>query len=98
MKFISLVVFEQLNMPNALGPLSRAAAKPAAARSSASSHEAGRSRPPSLTSGSVRGRRPSPIAPSLARVRGDELPDPVQPQLQLILRLRVRQPDEPLSR
>src|SRR6266850_3245796 len=61
MKFISLVVLEQLNMPNALGPLSLAAAKPAAARVSASSQDAGRSRPPSLTSGSVRRRRPSPM-------------------------------------
>src|SRR3981081_4466722 len=61
MKFISFVLLEQLNMPNALGPLSLAAANPAAALSSASSQDAGRSRPPSLTSGSVRRTSPSPI-------------------------------------
>ncbi len=45
MKFISFVLFEQLNSPNALRamPRRRRAAKPAAARSSASSHVAGRS-------------------------------------------------------
>ena len=46
MKFISFVVLEQLNMPNAFGPLVRARAKPAAARSRASSQVAGRKRPP----------------------------------------------------
>src|ERR1700682_3332381 len=48
-KFSSLVVFEQLNIPKALGPIALAASKPAAARCSASSQVAGRSRPPSLT-------------------------------------------------
>jgi hypothetical protein len=48
------VAFEQLNMPNDfVASLSLAAANPAAARSSASSQEAGRSRPLSRTSGSV---------------------------------------------
>jgi len=54
MKFSSLVVFEQLNMPNAFGPMALAASNPTAARASASSQVAGRSRPPSLTNGSVR--------------------------------------------
>lgn len=56
-KFISLVVFEQLNMPKASAP--RAATtdwKPAAARPSASSQVAGRSAPPlrSRTRGTVK--------------------------------------------
>ena len=46
-KFISLVVFEQLNMPKAEGPLAATTdRKPSAARSSASSQVAGRSGPP----------------------------------------------------
>src|SRR6266568_1529678 len=61
MKFISFVVLEQLNMPKALAPPVRAWANPAAARSRASSQLAGRNRPPSLTRGSVRRRRPSSI-------------------------------------
>ena len=69
MKFISLVVLEQLNMPKAFGPESLAAANPAAALVSASSHEAGRSRPPSLTSGSVRRIRPSPISRTILAIR-----------------------------
>src|SRR5262249_3129194 len=52
-KFNSFVVLEQLNIPNALGPCrSTVARRPAAARSSASSHPAGRKAPPSRTSGS----------------------------------------------
>src|SRR5487761_1082068 len=51
MKFISLVVLEQLNIPNPLGPKARALANPAAARSRASSHDAGRNLPPSRTKG-----------------------------------------------
>ena len=48
------MAFEQLNMPNDfVASRSLAAANPAAARSSASSHEAGRSLPLSRTSGSV---------------------------------------------
>ena len=54
MKFSSLVVLEQLNMPKAFGPMDLAASNPAAARASASSQVAGRSLPPSLTSGWVR--------------------------------------------
>ncbi len=47
MKFISLVVFEQLNMPKAAGPWAETTdRKPAAARSSASSQVAGRKAPP----------------------------------------------------
>src|SRR5216683_8314689 len=104
MKFISFVVLEQLNIPNALGPFARAASKPAAARRSASSHEAGRRRPPSLTSGSVRRRSPSSIDHTLhrglphpcllGRVGTDEVPDAVEAALELVLRLRVGEPDE----
>jgi hypothetical protein len=48
------VAFEQLNMPNDLvASRSLATANPAAARSSASSHEAGRSSPLSRTRGWV---------------------------------------------
>ena len=71
MKFISLVVLEQLNIPNPLGPRARALANPAAAALRASSHDAGRKRPPSLTNGCVRRSsstrtqycRPHPAAP-----------------------------------
>src|SRR6266540_6584524 len=49
MKFISFVVLEQLNMPNAFGPLTRALSNPSAALCRVSSHEDGRSQPPSLT-------------------------------------------------
>ena len=63
-KFISLVAFEQLNMPKALGPLrSTARRKPAAARSSASSHVAARNTPFSRTNGSVN-REYVPCGPS----------------------------------
>ena len=48
------VKLEQLNMPKALGPCMRAFAKPAAARSIASSHVAARRLPLSRTSGCVR--------------------------------------------
>ena len=54
MKFISFVVFEQLNMPNPFGPNDLTASNPSAAHDRASSHEAGRRRPPSLTKGWVR--------------------------------------------
>src|SRR6267378_7910379 len=47
MKFISLVVLEQLNIPKPFGPNARALSNPAAARSRASSHDAGRKTPPS---------------------------------------------------
>ena len=60
-KFISLVLFEQLKSPNACGPWeSTTRFNPAAARSIASSHVAGRRGPPraSRTIGSVnRARR-----------------------------------------
>ena len=47
MKFISFVAFEHEKHPTASGPRSATVRrKPSAARSSASSHEAGRSRPP----------------------------------------------------
>src|ERR1700730_18605418 len=59
MKFSSLVVLEQLNMPKPFGPRARALSNPAAARCSASSQVAGRSLPPSLMSGCVRRSRPS---------------------------------------
>src|ERR1700694_1906923 len=62
MKFISFVVLEQLNMPNAFGPMARALANPSAARLRASSHDAGRRRPPSRTSGWVRRTLPSSMA------------------------------------
>src|SRR5690242_747195 len=52
-KFISLVDLEQLKMPSRLGPGFRFRRNPSAARSSASAHVAGRSDPPSRTSGSV---------------------------------------------
>src|SRR3954464_8973018 len=55
-KLTSLVAFEQLKVPNVVGPCAAfAALNPAAARSSASSHVAGRSSPPfvSLTRGWV---------------------------------------------
>src|SRR6266851_7514193 len=98
MKFSSLVVLEQLNMPKAWGPLCRAASKPAAALVKASSQEAARSRPPSRTSGSVRRTRPSSIeVPMLFLVGGDELLDPAKPKLELVLRLRIRESDEPLA-
>src|SRR5712692_899429 len=99
MKFISLVVLEQLNIPNALGPFARAASKPAAARWSASSQEAGRRRPPSLTSGSVRRRSPSSIDHTLQRgwVGANEVPDAVEATLELVLRLCVGEPDEALA-
>src|SRR5712692_61878 len=61
MKFISFVVLEQLNMPKAFGPIALAFANPSAARASASSHDAGRRRPPSLTRGSVKRTLPSSI-------------------------------------
>src|SRR5438876_8632858 len=102
MKFISLVVFEQLNMPNACGPCRRAASNPAAALVRASSQDAGRRSPPSLTSGSDRRRSPSCMAPlyvsRLRLVGGDELLDPPQAELQLVLRLRVGEADESLAR
>src|SRR3954449_3441631 len=54
MKFTSLVALEQLNSPNAFGlPAARTASKPLAARSSASSHVAGRSAPFARTIGCV---------------------------------------------
>src|SRR6267143_4523357 len=59
MKFISFVVFEQLNMPNAFGPAALALANPSAARATASSHDAGRRRPPSRTRGWVKRTLPS---------------------------------------
>src|SRR2546425_893269 len=86
MKFISFVVLEQLNMPNPFGPRRLAASNPAAARESASSHEAGRRLPPSLTSGWIRRSRPSPMA-----VGRYEIADQLQPKPQLVLRLRVGQ-------
>jgi RNA polymerase sigma-70 factor (ECF subfamily) len=64
MKFISFVVFEQLNMPKAFGPIARARANPSEARVSASSHDAGRRRPPSRTNGSVKRTVPS-MAPNI---------------------------------
>src|SRR5260370_4489158 len=79
MKFISLVVLEQLNIPNALGPTDFARTKPSAARESASSHDAVRSRPPSLTSGWVRRTLLSSIAAaqySLACLLKDAVPWP----------------------
>src|SRR5712692_12042088 len=87
-------------MPKALGPSERAFAKPAAARSMASSHVAGRRTPSSRTSGCVRRCRPSSIGPRLAlpSVRLHELADAVEAQLELVLRLRIREPDEPLPR
>src|SRR3954451_10843638 len=55
MKFTSLVALEQLNSPNAFGlPAARTASKPLAARSGASSHVAGGSRPFSGAIGCVR--------------------------------------------
>src|SRR3989440_8405226 len=96
MKFISLVVLEQLNMPKECGPCCRAASKPEEALASASSQEAGRRRPPSLTSGSVRRRRPSSMR-RLCLVGRDELLDPAESQLQLVLRLRVGEADEALA-
>ena len=52
MKFVSLVLFEQLKRPNARGPSrSTTREKPVAARSSASSHVAGRRPPASRTNG-----------------------------------------------
>src|SRR6476660_8582959 len=57
MKFISLVVLEQLNIPKPFGPNALAFANPAAALSSAPSQEAGRSTPPSLTNRWVRRSR-----------------------------------------
>src|SRR6266571_4043390 len=85
-------------MPKALGPSVRAFAKPAAARSMASSHVAGRRPPLSRTSGCVRRWRPPSTGPRLALlyVRLHELADAVEAQLELVLRLRVRKPDEPL--
>ena len=62
-KFISFVVLEQLNMPNPLGPSSLALANPAAALSNASSHEAGRSTPSSLTNGWVSRSNGPPRSP-----------------------------------
>ena len=54
-KLTSLVALEQLSIPNVFGPCaSTAAAKPEAARSSASSQLAVRRTPLSRTSGSVR--------------------------------------------
>ena len=54
-KFISFVAFEHEKMPNDVeASAARAAAKPDAARSSASSQLAGRKAPPSRTSGVVR--------------------------------------------
>src|SRR5260370_32454219 len=73
MKFSSLVVLEQLNIPKAWGPICRAASKPAAALANASSQEAGRSRPPSRTSGSVRPTRPSSIVVPLLFLVGGRL-------------------------
>jgi len=53
-KFTSFVDFEHEKMPSAFGPCaSRLRWNPAAARSSASSQAAGRSTPPSRTSGCV---------------------------------------------
>src|SRR5213593_1990405 len=95
MKFISLVVFEQLNMPKACGPCMRAASNPAAALVRASSHDAGRSLPPSLTRGSVRRSMRNPI---LGPVGRDELLDAAQAELQLVLRLRIGKADEALAR
>src|SRR5256885_4042955 len=87
-------------MPKALGPCVRAFAKPAVARSIASSHVAGRRRPLSRTSGCVSRSRPPSTAPRLAllSVRLHELADAVEAQRELILGLRVREPDEPLPR
>src|SRR5207247_5823401 len=93
MRFISFVGLEQLNMPNPFGPIRLAASNPAAARESASSHEAGRRLPPSLTSGWVRRSRPSPMA-----VGRYEIADQLQPKPQLVLRLRVGQTYVALSR
>jgi hypothetical protein len=54
-KFISFEAFEHEKIPNEVDEsLARAAAKPDAARSSASSQLAGRKTPPSRTSGVVR--------------------------------------------
>jgi len=54
-KFISFEAFEHEKIPNDVDvSVARARAKPAAARSSASSQPAGRSSPPSRTSGVVR--------------------------------------------
>src|ERR1700730_5794715 len=61
-KFISLVALEQLNIPNAFGPVALALANPSAARVRASSQDAGRRRPASLTSGWVRRTLPSSMA------------------------------------
>src|SRR5436190_2545656 len=53
-KFTSFEAFEQLNIPNErVASCARARASPAAAKSSASSHPAGRSEPFSRTNGSV---------------------------------------------
>src|SRR6266851_4375384 len=79
---------------------SQRSANSAAARSMASSHVAGRRTPSSRTSGCVRRCRPSSIGPRLAlpSVRLHELADAVEAQLELVLRLGVREPDEPLPR
>src|SRR6202163_4594074 len=54
MKFISLVVLEQLNIPKPLGPKARAFSNPAAARSRASSHGGGGGPPAPQRGGGVR--------------------------------------------
>ena len=61
MKFISLVVLDQLNMPNPLGHRARAFSNPVAAAVRASSQDAGRNLPPSRTKGWVKRWRPSSI-------------------------------------
>jgi hypothetical protein len=73
-KFISLVVFEQLNIPNACGPCRSTVDRNAvAARSNASSQPAGRNVPPSRTSGSLnREYRPALVLDLIVRTHFPE--------------------------
>src|SRR6267378_52922 len=95
MKFISLVVLEQLNIPNPLGPSARAFANPAAAASRASSQDAGLRRPPSRTNGCVRRWSPSTIANTILPTRppGPDLRRPAF-SLDFVLGLAAIRPNE----